>query len=573
MKRSLKNGLALLSLSASPLLAPLLAQDGVWKPAGTHSARYESADASAVRLIGRPITGRSKVDQAVAPAGFEPDLKPMTAPLPSAPSGRPLEYEVAPFPRQSTNFSNQLPPSAMPNQPTVTYPAYPMGPNGAIAPVPHNVALPPGAVVNGPIVNGPIMGDPIMGNPYTGEGINGMPIEGFGGRYFQQAIHGSPGRWYGSFEFILFSLSQDKAPSLLVTGNQAASDDAPFFSFSNPRTVYGGDLPSDSMIGGRVTMGAWFDRCQHFGMFGSFFTTVTQNTSTTIGDADGSTFYGRPYFDVNPDVNAEQVERVSDLAGYGGFVTFSRSTLLRGAELNFRWNLFNNVPPCGRLFWNVDGYAGAKYLGLDERLDITEDLLMHSNVDGVDPNGARVTIFPQGTRILVEDRFSTRNNFIGGNIGLMSEARLGRFFVETRSGIALGATRQEVTIGGNTTYAIANLPQTPTQVGGLLTQRTNIGTYNRSAFSYVPEFNIKLGLQVTDHLRVFAGYDMMYWSNVVRPGQQIDRTINSTQTPAVNPQDGSVVPTTLSGPARPAFNFTNSNVWINGFSAGLSWVF
>ncbi|MFO0815643.1 MAG: BBP7 family outer membrane beta-barrel protein [Gemmatales bacterium] len=574
MKRQWMTSIALMGLSASPLLA----QDGVWKPSGEHRARYESVDGQPLQLIGRPITGKSRVDRALEPAGFSPDIK-MTAPLPSAPAtGKPLEYEALPFPRQQvvTYPNGTIPQGALPGNavpmngsPVVTYPGYPVAPNGAIAPVPAGTTI-----VNGQVVNGPIMGEPMTGNPYFGDAVNGMPVEGgFGGRYFQQAIHGSPGRWYGSLDFILFSLSLDNSPPLIITGNQAASTTPPFFSISNTRSVYGGDLPGDALLGGRVTMGAWFDRCQYFGMFGSFFSTATHNSTFTAGSADGSTFYGRPYFNSDPAVNSEQVERVSDLAGYGGFVTVDRSVLLRGADLNFRWNLFSNTSPSGRTFWHVDGYAGAKYMGLDESLNITEDLLMHSNVDGFDANGQRVTIFPQGTRIFVQDRFSTRNNFFGGNIGLMSEARLGRLFVEARSGIALGATNQEVTIGGNTQYTVAGVNPTPNQVGGLLAQQTNIGTYNRNSFSYVPEFSLKLGLQVTDHLRVYAGYDMMYWSNVVRPGQQIDRNVNGSQAPQVNPQTGEAIPGVLNGPARPEFNFNSTSLWINGFSAGLSWIF
>jgi hypothetical protein len=215
-----------------------------------------------------------------------------------------------------------------------------------------------------------------------------------------------------------------------------------------------------------------------------------------------------------------------------------------------------------------------KYLGLEESLGIREDLRAYADIRGLPENGGVFTLFfPAGTEITVIDQFRTRNNFIGGNIGLMSEVRLGRLFMELRSGIGLGSTYSEVNISGSTQFRLPNLPASPLQTGGLLAQPTNIGSYRSSTFSYVPEVGVKLGLQVTDHFRIFAGYDLMYWTNVVRPGQIIDRNVNTSQLPSVNPTTGAVTPNPLNGSATPAFNFNRSDLWINGFNAGISWVF
>jgi hypothetical protein len=97
--------------------------------------------------------------------------------------------------------------------------------------------------------------------------------------------------------------------------------------------------------------------------------------------------------------------------------------------------------------------------------------------------------------------------------------------------------------------------------GGLLTQPTNIGERDRNVFSVVPEIGVNVGYQVTDGLRVFAGYSFMYWTNVVRPGDQVDRVVNVTQLP------GSPVP--FSGPARPAFSWNDTDFWAQGFNLGL----
>jgi hypothetical protein len=78
----------------------------------------------------------------------------------------------------------------------------------------------------------------------------------------------------------------------------------------------------------------------------------------------------------------------------------------------------------------------------------------------------------------------------------------------------------------------------------------------------VPEFNLNVGRQVTDSLRLFVGYTFLYMSNVVRPGDQIDTTVNTTQLPDYTG------PGTLSGPARPAFTWRDTGMWVQGINVG-----
>ena len=41
----------------------------------------------------------------------------------------------------------------------------------------------------------------------------------------------------------------------------------------------------------------------------------------------------------------------------------------------------------------------------------------------------------------------------------------------------------------------------------------------------MPEAQIKLGYNITPAIRLIVGYDFLYWSNVVRPTDQIDRNV------------------------------------------------
>ena len=45
--------------------------------------------------------------------------------------------------------------------------------------------------------------------------------------------------------------------------------------------------------------------------------------------------------------------------------------------------------------------------------------------------------------------------------------------------------------------------------------------FSRNVFSVIPQLTVTGGYQVTDHLKVTAGYDLLYWTNVVRAADQI----------------------------------------------------
>jgi hypothetical protein len=67
---------------------------------------------------------------------------------------------------------------------------------------------------------------------------------------------------------------------------------------------------------------------------------------------------------------------------------------------------------------------------------------------------------------------------------------------------------------------------------------------------------------VTPNVQVYAGYNFLYWSNVIRPGDQIDRTVDLTFVPNAPP-----VPP--SGQNRPAPTFGQSDFWAQGVQFGV----
>ena len=98
---------------------------------------------------------------------------------------------------------------------------------------------------------------------------------------------------------------------------------------------------------------------------------------------------------------------------------------------------------------------------------------------------------------------------------------------------------------------------------GLLVQPTNAGTYNRDQFSVIPQIGLTGGYQVTQRLRLTAGYTLLYWTRVARPGDQIDLDVNTEQIAPPTDVDLAI--------ARPRFVFRDTDIWAHGISAGIDY--
>jgi hypothetical protein len=230
-----------------------------------------------------------------------------------------------------------------------------------------------------------------------------------------------------------------------------------------------------------------------------------------------------------------------------GQVSVSSKSDLIGGGVNFVKNLC--CDPCGR----VDLLLGYRYINLNDEVVINENLTALGQVRGT----------PPGTRFLIEDKFRTENHFHGGVIGINAERRFSHFYVNLRSSVALGVNRQTTTISG-ATRIITPAPNATdtTYPGGLLTQPSNIGTYTQNKFCVVPEVGLKVGVQLTEHTRLFVGYNYLYMSSVQRAGNQIDLRVNAQQ----------IAPATGTG-QFPTFLNNTSGFSAHGVSAGVEFRF
>ena len=201
---------------------------------------------------------------------------------------------------------------------------------------------------------------------------------------------------------------------------------------------------------------------------------------------------------------------------------------MQGAEANAVGNLFD------RDGLRLNALVGYRYLQVHEGL-----------------TAAAARPFAPGT---VYDEFVAHNRFHGGQLGLHADWSRGGG-VGARTG-TVGSGGTFVVVGADGATDAGPLP------GGLFTGPTNVGRWTRTAFAVVPEGTLKVGLRWGDAGRVYVGYNFLYLSDAVRPGDQLDRVVNPANVPALGGPG-------LGFPDRPRPLFARSEFWAQGLVVGL----
>lgn len=353
---------------------------------------------------------------------------------------------------------------------------------------------------------------------------------------------GPPGRAWVRFEWLFWVATGQSLPPLVAAAPAGtARPVAGVLGQPTTAVLFGGNRGNNDFRNGfRITGGLWLNEAQTFGLQGNFFF-LGQSRDQFAAGSNGSQVITRPFF--NALLGRQDAELVSFPGALAGTVTASSQSNVIGAGVNAVHNLCCN--PCGR----IDLLYGYQYFNLRDQVEVQENL---TSLGGA----ARV---PPGSTIQVLDRFRTSNNFNGGVIGLATERRYSSLFVGVQAAVALGANTQTADIEGQT--IITPPGGTPmVSPGGLLAQPSNIGHYSRTMFAVMPMVGVRAGMQVTNHARVYAGYNVMYLSNVLRAGDQIDTRVN----PALIPPGVPGV-----GPALPAFPAHSTDFWLHGVSLGV----
>jgi hypothetical protein len=355
-----------------------------------------------------------------------------------------------------------------------------------------------------------------------------------------------------SADYLLWWMKKGPLSTPLVT--TGSTDDPVPGALGQPgtRVLFGNsNLNYDTTSGLRLAAGVWLPDRPYLGIEGSFFALERRSVSfTATSDANGEPLIARPvvsaldgsefaYLDASPGVAT-------------GGVNITSTSRLRNFDLSLAACLTDQCDLTLTLL------AGFRYLDLQEDLRI---------LDSISPQQAGVYLFQTGpadppSTLNIFDSFSTINRFYGAQFGGRLNWAQGGFDLSVTGKLALGVNQAQITVAGNTSLVTPGA-DTVTGPGGILAQPTNSGRVFRNQFSVVPELDINLGYQITRHLKAVVGYNFLYWTNLARPGEQIDRTVNFTQV-QIDPTFGP-----LTGPARPALTPRFSDFWATGFNFGI----
>jgi hypothetical protein len=421
-------------------------------------------------------------------------------------------------------------PAATPPAVTGSAPAGPTNylPTATPAELPHN-----GVVGGGPTYY------PGFGTTFDGDQ---PPVDGMGTG--AQQVHGAaggPDHLWIDVEWLAWRVRSMPIAFPLATAGPAAS--AGILGNPGTRVLFGQENvdygPYFNVL--RLTGGFWCEgRC-----WGAEFSGFVQEAKSELGNfsalSTGRTALARPLIDA---LTGQQSAVLVAFPGqFSGDIFINSRLKLGGAEAN----LLRSCAYYDKFKFNLLG--GIRYIDHDETLTITSRSVIPTAIPN-DP--AIVDIF---------DEFACRNQFVGANLGFQAELRHRRLFCDFTGKVALGNMNQQLNVRGFTNNSAFGVDTT--NVGGMLALIGNIGETTEDEFAYVPEVIVKIGWQWTQRLSTYIGYNGLYMSRVMRPGDQIDPVINPVFLPVSQQFGGDF------GPIRPMTLLNKSDFWAQGISFGL----
>lgn len=360
------------------------------------------------------------------------------------------------------------------------------------------------------------------------------------------------------------------ANGALVNGNVVDFKRVPVagvLGYPNTTVLFGGNRVNNGYRpGGRLTLGTWLTPSRMLGIEGDYLGLADISTRFRAAGTNGTPIIMRPFYNTDVNVNLPDAEVVNypptNQPGLEGQVTVDTLSRFQssGLRLLFNWGCDDGCPDftdwCGRPVWiDCNLLLGYRWARLDEGVWVQENLRVFA--DGADLNAQGVV----GTTINVFDNFATTNQFHGVDFGYTTKIEHGRWSYNLLSKIALGNTRSTTTIEGQTVIT----PPPPGAVQtvndtGLLAQRSNVGRHTSNKFSTIPETGLTIGYQVTPRLRAHVGYSVVYWSNVLRGGDQIDLHVNGQY---LNGNQN------VQGLNRPVYDPNYGHLYVHAINTGL----
>jgi hypothetical protein len=406
-------------------------------------------------------------------------------------------------------------------------------------------------------------------------------------------------RWYGSAEYILWRLKDTPLPESFVTLPVTTTGINQFNSSVN---ISNGSINYGGRSGARFTLGYWIDPA----------TCGIENTGFWVEKRNNEVLNTQQ---VNQTLNLTIIQNVVITSSTPGGLVFTPQQIPVTVSLPAVINVTASGSVIPSSFWgdemnvrstkcyfgglSVDFLAGFRYINLSEGVQLGQTTTLQI----AQPNGLFTAglLTPNGTggftnlptipppiagvttilAVNTVNQMMTHNNFFGANFGTSWDwAITDRIHFEGYGKIGVGAMVESFTYTGGsavTTAAVAGF------VPGATIPNLSFFNYGKTQYAVTPELNLKLGYQLSRCLRATIGYNFLYLSSVMRPGEQISfnpfnvnntasaTTTTTTTTPTGSATNLNVAGSNISVPSsqQPIFAPTSSDFWAQGLTIGL----
>jgi len=330
---------------------------------------------------------------------------------------------------------------------------------------------------------------------------------------------------------------------------QNSPESTPLVIQDSTSVVLGGkNIDTGWRSGARAALGCWFDHNHCCGGEVNYFflSNASKKYSVSSDGLPGSSLLAVPYFNVVTS-STDSNPIASPLLAFAGTAKLKLTNEMQGAELNALTTLPSFY--CGSKFIVLTGFRFWNF---------REQLTFSTNSPFIPPHVADIYI--------TKDEFNTKNNFYGGQLGLIWEYDWNCLSITAKGKVALGAMCESLMINGhlltNDYDGFGSVLEYP---GGYFALPTNIGKHTQTKFAAIPEFHFNVGYPLFDWMEIKLCYTFMYVSSVLWAGQQIDPNINPTQAVSYT----GAVPPLLLGDASPKASLKTNGLWVQGLNVGL----
>lgn len=333
-----------------------------------------------------------------------------------------------------------------------------------------------------------------LGNTFRTSGVDSLPT-------FRSSMP------YG-LHTTAYDLTNPLAPVQLtdpLTGGLLTKDISGI-ALLDPSIQSGSGLNGLDRLGARLTLGMFLDSARDWSAEVSYFQLETKSTSYTGTAAAQNVQFqtGLNNVVLVPETQGDppqtvfvpQQTPVIFSADITAAITGTSSSKFFGLEANVNHRSFT----IGNTRFSE--IYGIRYLDLTLNQSLAQVITLTDDIYIIDQNNQQVA----SSTVLIGE-YEAHNQFYGAQVGARFDSDFGRFFVNGFGKFAFGAMRQNLTTNED---VFNNTVEIPFEVY----PHPTVTREERTRLAFVLEGNLTAGFHITEHLDLFAGYNVMVMTRV-----------------------------------------------------------